>query len=58
MARHVNVLVDPHASPIIVGGVLVKHYIRYDAKRTFAQVTNTCSLNGMNSINMNCYITN
>ena len=52
MARHVNVLVDPHAVPIIVGGVLVRHSIRYDAKRTFAQVTNTCSLNGMNFINV------
>ena len=52
MARHVNVLVDPHAVPIIVGGVLVRHSIRYDAKRAFAQVTNTCSLNGMNFINI------
>ena len=39
VARHVNVLMDPHASPIIVGRVLVRHSIRRDAKRTFAQVT-------------------
>ena len=56
MASHVNVLVDLHASPPIVGRVLVRHSIRRDAKRTFAQVTNTCSLNGMNFIKINTAI--